>query len=92
MLSHAYAVLLLGCMQLAGLLPGRDAQECETLYAQYQTFLSLPYSPGLQTAFVAMVKDVYKNKLEEESIKQVRNKQVTQLTGSGYLSIWGASR
>jgi hypothetical protein len=50
-------------------LPGRDAADCESLYAQYQTFLSLPYSSGLQAAFVAMVKDVYKNKLEEESTK-----------------------
>lgn len=59
------------CDQLAELLPGREAAECETLYAQYQTFLSLPYSTGLQAAFVAMVKDVYKNKLEEESARQV---------------------
>lgn len=56
--------------QLAELLPGRAAAECENLYAQYQTFLSLPYSSGLQAAFVAMVKDVYKNKLEEDTGKQ----------------------
>lgn len=57
------------CLQLAELLPGREALDCENLFAQYQTFLSLPYSSGLQAAFVAMVKDVYKNKLEEEATK-----------------------
>lgn len=56
-------------LQLAELLPGREALDCENLFAQYQTFLSLPYSSGLQAAFVAMVKDVYKNKLEEEATK-----------------------
>lgn len=72
LLSAAPACAVHACLQLAELLPGRDAASCETLYAQYQTFLSLPYSSGLQAAFVAMVNDVYKNKQDEETTKQVR--------------------
>lgn len=48
-------------MQLAAALPGRTPEECEELCQQYQTFLSLPHNQPLQTAFVAMVKDVHSN-------------------------------
>ncbi len=34
--------------------------ECEAVYSQFQSFLSIPYSIQLEVAFVAMVNDSYK--------------------------------
>lgn len=46
-------------VQLAAGLPGRSAEECEALCEQYHTFLTLPYNPSLEAAFIAMVNDVH---------------------------------
>ena len=39
----------------------KSVENCEALYRQHQTFLGLPNQPQLEAAFVAMVKDRYKN-------------------------------
>ena len=41
--------------------PGKSADVCEALFKQHATFLSLPHSPALSSAFVAMVQDHYNN-------------------------------
>ena len=47
---------------------GRDAtaEDCEQLFRQHQTFLGLPHSAALATAFVAMVRDYNMNLQKEE--------------------------
>jgi hypothetical protein len=57
-------------VQLAAALPGRSLQECEQLQKQYHTFLGLPHSQSLQAAFVAMVKDMYKNTADDDEVRQ----------------------
>lgn len=55
---------------MAGELGDKSMDACEALYRQHQTFLSLPHSPALSAAFVAMVQDHYNN-LKEEALAGV---------------------
>ena len=44
------------CAQVASACgPGKSAEQCEGLYKQHATFLSLAHSTALAAAFVAMV-------------------------------------
>ena len=59
-LNRAYQQVAAACG------PGKSADVCEALFKQHATFLSLPHSPALSAAFVAMVQDHYNNIKEEE--------------------------
>ncbi|GAX80922.1 hypothetical protein CEUSTIGMA_g8357.t1 [Chlamydomonas eustigma] len=50
--------------------PGKSAEMCENLHKQHQTFLGLPSSPALATAFVAMVQDHYNNIKDEPWVEE----------------------
>ena len=56
--------------QVAEEMLDKSVDACETLYRQHQTFLSLPHSPALSAAFVAMVQDHYNN-LKDEALAGV---------------------
>jgi hypothetical protein len=71
-------------VQLAAALPGRSLQECEQLQKQYHTFLGLPHSQSLQAAFVAMVKDVYKNAADDDEVMQLTKLQQVARCRNGY--------
>lgn len=57
--------------------PRFSAEQCEQLYRQHQTFLSLPNQPQLEAAFVAMVKDHYLNSKEQHQHAQHQAQQQT---------------
>ncbi len=69
---------------------GMAAEECEALYKQHRSFLAIPHSDALETAFVAMVKDHFNNQLAIQA-KQVRLHEPAGAVGS-CLGSWTASR
>lgn len=65
----------------------KSPEQCEDLYRKFQTFLSIPSQPALESAFVAMVVDHYNNlKMETDASQPAGSGGAEAPTNSGTLS------